>query len=154
MAWSLPFLLGREIRAPFHFLDVASSGFISIKCMHIWVGCVTGEVFMCMEARSIFWKHFILEEKKGLYSTLVKTLHLKCIQKAQALYLSTASFFLFGHTHGMWTFPGQGSNPCHNSNPSCCSDNAGSLTCCVTELPRTAYFWQSWLQRTFFHCLR
>ena len=28
-----------------------------------------------------------------------------------------------------WKFPGQGSNPCHSSNQSHSSDNAGSLTC-------------------------
>ena len=34
---------------------------------------------------------------------------------------------LGGHTYNMWTFLGQGSNPAHSSNPSCCSDNAESL---------------------------
>lgn len=32
----------------------------------------------------------------------------------------------FGHTHGIWKFAGQGSNP------SCYSDNARFLTCYVT----------------------
>ena len=32
------------------------------------------------------------------------------------------------HTHGMRKFPGQGSNPHHSSNPSCCRDNTGSST--------------------------
>ena len=42
----------------------------------------------------------------------------------------------FGHVCGMWKFPGQGSNRCHSSDPSCCSDKARSLTCCATrELP-------------------
>ena len=31
-------------------------------------------------------------------------------------------------TQGVWTFPGQGLNPCHSSDPSHCSDNARSLT--------------------------
>ena len=47
-------------------------------------------------------------------------------------------FFLsfFGLTWGMLKFLGQGSNPCHSSDLSCCSDNAGSLTCRATrELP-------------------
>ena len=43
------------------------------------------------------------------------------------------SFFLFffffcGCTHGMQKFPGQGLNPIHSSDFSCCSDNARSLT--------------------------
>ena len=42
---------------------------------------------------------------------------------------------IFGHTYSMWTFPGQGSNLCHGSNPSGDSDNTGSLTCCATKLP-------------------
>lgn len=33
------------------------------------------------------------------------------------------SFLFSGHTHGVWKFPGQGSNPCHRSNPSCCRDD-------------------------------
>ena len=41
--------------------------------------------------------------------------------------------FVFGIALGMWKFPGQGSNPCHRSNPSHCSDNTGSLTCCTTR---------------------
>ena len=36
-------------------------------------------------------------------------------------------FLFFGHTCRMWKLPGQGSNPCHSSNPSHCSDNTGSL---------------------------
>ena len=39
--------------------------------------------------------------------------------------------FPFGCTHGMWWFPGRGSNLRHSSNLSHCRDNAGSLTCCT-----------------------
>ena len=43
---------------------------------------------------------------------------------------------LFVHAHGTWKFPDQGSNPHHSSNPSCCKDNAISLTHWATrELP-------------------
>ena len=38
----------------------------------------------------------------------------------------------FGHAHSMQKFPGQWSNPCHSSNPRCCSDKARTLTCCAT----------------------
>ena len=38
--------------------------------------------------------------------------------------------FCFGHACGMWKFLGQGSNP-HTRDPSRCSDNARSLTCCA-----------------------
>ena len=34
---------------------------------------------------------------------------------------------------GRWKLLGQGSNPCHSSNLSCCSDNARSLTSCTTR---------------------
>ena len=37
-------------------------------------------------------------------------------------------FFFFFCTHGMWKFPGQGLNPRHSHDPSCYSDNTGSLT--------------------------
>ena len=43
--------------------------------------------------------------------------------------LNGFSFFVSGHAHGMQMFPGQGLNPCHSSNQSHNSDNAGSLTC-------------------------
>ena len=36
-------------------------------------------------------------------------------------------FFLFGHTHGMWKFPGHGSNLCHSSDSDCCSDECQIL---------------------------
>ena len=40
-------------------------------------------------------------------------------------------FFFFGHTLGMWTFPGQTSNPSHSYS------NVGSLNLCTTrELPQ------------------
>ena len=41
--------------------------------------------------------------------------------------------FVFGHANTMWKIPGQGSNPHHSSNPSCCRDNAGSSTHCTTR---------------------
>ena len=41
-------------------------------------------------------------------------------------------FFFFCHTHGMWKFLGQGLNPCHSSDPSCCSDNVRSITRAAT----------------------
>ena len=34
---------------------------------------------------------------------------------------------LFGHASSMWNFWGQGSNPCHSSDPGRCSDTARSL---------------------------
>ena len=44
-------------------------------------------------------------------------------------------FFFFGCAHGTWKFPNHGMNPCHSNDPSCCSDNAESLTCCATREP-------------------
>ena len=45
--------------------------------------------------------------------------------------------FFFSCTFSMWTFPGQGLNLCHSSDPlRICSDNARSLICCARkELP-------------------
>ena len=53
------------------------------------------------------------------------------IHKPRIIYICNlfdCSFFLFGHTHSMQKFPGQGSNPHHSSDSSCNSDNAESLT--------------------------
>ena len=46
----------------------------------------------------------------------------------------------FGCTLSMQNFPSQGSNPHHGSHPSCCSDNAESLTCCATRELQTPCF--------------
>ena len=42
-------------------------------------------------------------------------------------------YLFFGHTHSVWKFLGQGSNSCHNSDPSQCSDTARSLTHCTAR---------------------
>ena len=41
--------------------------------------------------------------------------------------------FLCGLTQSTWKVPGQRSNPCYNSNPSCYSNNTRFLTCCTTR---------------------
>ena len=45
----------------------------------------------------------------------------------------TFFFFFFGHTRGIWKFPGQGLNPSHGSSPHCVSDNTRSITHCATR---------------------
>ena len=42
----------------------------------------------------------------------------------------------------MWKSPGQRSNLCCNSEASCCSDNARSLTCCATR--EVTIPWEYW----------
>ena len=42
-------------------------------------------------------------------------------------------YLFFGHSHSIWKFLGQGSNPCHSSNPSHCSDTTRFLTHCATK---------------------
>ena len=83
---NLPLLLGRELTAPFHFLDGTSSGFKIIKYTHTWADCLTLEKCLCVWRQgSIFWKHFILEEKWATFHPHQNTspkVHL-CIQKAQ-----------------------------------------------------------------------
>ena len=45
--------------------------------------------------------------------------------------------FFLSHAHGIWKFLGQRWNLHHSNDPSCCSDNAGSLThCAMRELLR------------------
>lgn len=43
---------------------------------------------------------------------------------------------------GMWKFPSQRSNPCHSNDPSCCSDNAGSLTHYTTRELQACFFFK------------
>ena len=49
--------------------------------------------------------------------------------------------FFFGPAWSMWKFLGQGSNPCHSSDLSHCSDNARSLICCSTRELRIVHLW-------------
>ena len=58
--------------------------------------------------------------------------HVTALRLAQFRMASSPSPSLC-HTHGIQTFLGQGLNPCHCSDPSCCSDNARSLSCCITR---------------------
>lgn len=59
-------------------------------------------------------------------------------------------FVLFFWLHcTMWKFLGQGSNPHHSSNPSCCSDNTGSLTCCATGEILALFFFATPLYMEF-----
>ena len=67
------------------------------------------------------------------------------------------SFFLsffFDHTHGMRKFLDQELNPYYSRNPSCCSDSAGSLTCCMTRELSFKYFFLNLSSTTqFLSCL-
>ena len=57
--------------------------------------------------------------------------------------------FLGGHTCSMWKFLGQGSNPGHNSDPSCCSDNRSLTHFTIRECQGTCIFTSSrWSQLT------
>ena len=56
------------------------------------------------------------------------------------LVLKLFFFFFFGCASGVCKFPGQKSNLCLSIDLSCYSDNARSLTHCVTELPRFFFF--------------
>lgn len=50
-------------------------------------------------------------------------------------------FLLFSHcTHGLWKFPGLGSNPCHSSDLNCSRDNARPLILCTTRKLRIPGF--------------
>ena len=61
---------------------------------------------------------------------------------SKKFYLFFYLFIFFGCTCGIWKFLGQGSNLCHSSDQSCCSDNTRSLTCCaIRELPKSFKFW-------------
>ena len=46
---------------------------------------------------------------------------------------TSAPGFFFRQARGLWKFLGQGSNLCHSSDPSCCSDTTRSLPRCATR---------------------
>lgn len=80
--------------------------------------------------------------KKNLFDSLLKEFffnvtYLKLLQQSfSCLFFGVFVLFSFfalfegrvDHACGIWTFPGQESDPCHRSGPSCCSDNAEPLT--------------------------
>ena len=49
-------------------------------------------------------------------------------EKNTSFYYIIYFILFFDYAYCMWKFLGQGSNPCHSSNLSCCSDHTGSLT--------------------------
>ena len=56
-------------------------------------------------------------------------------------------------TYGMWKFLGQELNSSHSSDPSHCSDSAGSLTHCTTrEIPRSCPTFHSAPVLSLFTC--
>ena len=68
-----------------------------------------------------FCKNFKHKEKvRVCYNELPYAIHIVLSTVnivSHFLFLSLSLFFFFGHTHGMWKFPGQGSNPQHGSDP-------------------------------------
>ena len=61
----------------------------------------------------------------------------------------TALFFFFGCSRDIWKFPGQGLNPYHSSDPSCCNDNRGSLTRCTTGELQYYLIEDEWLSEIY-----
>ena len=73
------------------------------------------------------------------------------------LFFTTTPSFInfFGCAHGMWKFPGQGSNPCHSSDPSCCSDNSQILNLLYHKrTPRMRFFGLLFFGFAFWACTR
>ena len=74
-----------------------------------------------------------------LFLLLGLDIWLRSSEKNQLLYpplskiLLIVSVLSFGHAWDTWKFQGQGLNPNHSSSLGCCSDNAGSLSCCTTR---------------------
>ena len=56
------------------------------------------------------------------------------------IYKCAFYLFTFGHTWGMWKFPGQGSKLCLSSDPNHRSNNTGSFTHCNTRTPKCAFY--------------
>ena len=61
------------------------------------------------------------------------TRNVKLHYMAHNTLLPSPNSFFFCLSQSIWKFPGQGWDPHHSSDPSLCSDNARSLTCCTTR---------------------
>ena len=89
--------------------------------------------FLFIDFLMLFLCHFLAFVTYFNSSSIFMIIVFKFLSSRSTI-MGSFCLFVFGHTHGMWKFPGQGLNPCHNSDPSCCSDNAGSLIFfCATE---------------------
>ena len=103
-----------------------------------WVLKVTdgwAELVLAFDAVKTFSKYQVL-----LSMPPVKTLLLLSFNSIIILEGTGFLFCFFDHAHGIWKFLGQGSNPCHSSGLSQCSDNAGFLTHCATLKSRSHRF--------------
>ena len=82
-----------------------------------------------------FLLHFLILHRIGIISFLIflNRIHQWSHLSWHFICLQIVCLFVFGHAHGMWKFPGQGSNTQHSSDTSHCSDNARSLTHCATR---------------------
>ena len=74
------------------------------------------------------------KKSRSFLGFLILILALFSIIKKEGLWLQVlrfynSVFFLFGHTHGMWKFPGQESNSHQSINLSQSNDKAGSFNC-------------------------
>ena len=65
--------------------------------------------------------------KKGILEANIQFISFLFILALKFFFESMNFFFFFGHTWGMWKFPGQRSNSCHSSHLSHCSDNTASI---------------------------
>ena len=114
--------LWSQIRRVKMFLERASMGqrsdpvkedvecFVGLKSFDVEFFCITG---LFPEVWNISW---------------TKTLRHFWIFVLLLFLGGGVCLFLFGHAYGMWKFLGQGSNPCHSSDPSHHSNSAGTLT--------------------------
>ena len=78
-------------------------------------------------------------------TTLLFSLHIALPFISLFIFLKCFLVYSFGWTHGMRKFLGQGPNPCHSSDLSHISHNAGSLThCTMRELPAIPFITLIW----------
>ena len=115
------------------------STYLLLSCNFLLSCCCLA--FFCFSALFLpFVSPFDISYKAGLE---VMNSFSFCV--SWSLFLSFICFFFSffwggGHSHGIWKFLGQGSNLSHSSDPSPCSDNTGSLTCCTTRELLSIFF--------------
>ena len=82
------------------------------------------------------WWHFQLSLQGNVSICIYRLVTFILLLKGNKKFLLMSFFsfvFFFGCAHDIWKFLGQGSNPGHSNDLSCCSDNTGSLTHCATR---------------------
>ena len=102
---------------------------------HVWTRRCASH-FLTVIVYSVVRKKFMF----FFFFFFPKTFLTSPLPRFQFICLCACLFIFFGHSCGLWKFPGQGSNPRHSGSLYPIHSNAGSLTHCATGERHVLFF--------------